>query len=249
MSGHSKWSTIKRKKGAADAQRGRLFTKVARELMVAAKAGGGDPAANPRLRLALAQAKSANMPKDSQERAIKKGLGELEGVTFEESVYEGRGPHGATFILDVLTDNKKRTVAELRHILSKAGGELASSGSVAWMFERRGVIVLARDSVDEETLMERALEAGADDIRDEEDGWVVLCGPTALSDVQEALEDLEPASAELRYIAKPESVVQPEGEDAEAVARLWARLDEHEDVQKVFSNADLPDDVMEEHGP
>jgi YebC/PmpR family DNA-binding regulatory protein len=249
MSGHSKWSTIKRKKGAADAQRGRLFTKIAREIMVAAKSGGGDPSANPRLRLALAQARSANMPKDSQERAIKKGTGELEGVTFEESAYEGRGPHGSAFILEVLTDNKNRTVAELRHLLSKAGGELSSAGSVAWMFDRRGVIVLAHDSADEETLMERAIEAGADDIRDEEDGWVVLCDPSILSDVQAALEDLEPASAELGYLVKPESAISLEGDGAIAVAQLWAKLDEHEDVQKVFSNADLPDDVMEEHGP
>src|SRR5690554_4620902 len=173
MSGHSKWSTIKRKKGATDAARGKVFTKIAREIMVAAKEGGGDPDGNPRLRAALLAARSANMPKDNQERAIKKGLGELEGVSFEELLYEARGPLGTAFVLQVLTDNRNRTVPELRYILGKNGGEMGSDGSATWMFDRKGVVVLSKDKIGETALLERALEAGADDVQDEDEGWVV----------------------------------------------------------------------------
>lgn len=249
MSGHSKWSTIKRKKGAADAKRGKIFTKIAREIMVAARSGGGDASANPGLRLALANAKAANMPKENQERAIKKGLGELDGAQLEEVLYEGRGPRGTAFLVEVMTDNRNRTVAEIRHVFSKAGGELGAAGSVAWMFDRRGVVSLDRAQIDEDALTELAIEVGADDVSDAGDAWVVLCEPSALSDVQGGLEGLEPQSADVQYVVKAESGVTLEGDDAIAVAQFWARLDELDDVQSVFCNADLPDDVMEQHGP
>jgi YebC/PmpR family DNA-binding regulatory protein len=249
MSGHSKWSTIKRKKGAADAKRGKIFTKIAREIMVAARAGGGDPSGNPALRLALSNARAANMPKDNQERAIKKGLGELDGAALEEVLYEGRGPSNTAFLVEVMTDNRNRTIVEVRHQFAKVGGELGSSGSVAWMFERRGVVTIDRDTIEEDPLTERAVELGADDVRDAGEAWIVLCDPGALSEVQGGLDDLDPSSAGLQWLVKPESGVSLEGEDAIAVAQLWARLDELDDVQNVYCSADLPSDVMEEHGP
>lgn len=249
MSGHSKWSTIKRKKGAADAKRGKIFTKIARDIMVAARQGGGDASANPALRLALSNARAANMPKDNQERAIKKGLGELEGAQLEEVVYEGRGPKGTAFLVEVMTDNKNRAVAEVRHVFSKAGGELGSGGSVAWMFDHCGVVTIDKEKIEEDDLTERAIELGADDVKEGGDVWVVVCGVTALHDVQGGLEDLEPQSADLQYVVKPESAVALEGDDAVAVAQFWARLDELDDVQGVSCNAELPDDVMEAHGP
>lgn len=249
MSGHSKWSTIKRKKGATDAKRGRIFTKIARDIMVAARRGGGDPAGNPALRLALSAARAANMPKDNQERAIKKGLGDLEGAEIVEVTYEGRGPRGVAFIVETVTDNRTRTVAEVRHVFTKAGGELGSSGSVLWMFDLAGVITIDKEKVDEDTLTERAIELGADDVKDDEDCWVVLCDPGALADVQGGLEDLEPTSAARRYVPKRESVEALTGEDAIKVAQMWAKLDELDDVQTVFTNADLPDEILEEHGP
>ena len=249
MSGHSKWSTIKRKKGAADAKRGKIFTKIARDIQVAARAGGGDPAGNPALRLALSAAKAANMPKDNQERAIKKGLGELGDVQLEEIAYEGRGPQGSSFIVEVMTDNRNRTVAEVRHVFSKGGGELGSSGSVAWMFDHTGVVIVPQDKIDEDGLTERVLELGADDVRDGGDVWVVLCEPSALAELASGLEDLEPTEAALQYVAKPESAVSIEGDAAVQVAKFWAKLDDLDDVQNVFTNVELPDDVMEEHGP
>lgn len=248
MSGHSKWSTIKRKKGATDAARGQVFTKIAREIMVAAKQGGGDPGGNPRLRAALLAARAANMPKENQERAIKKGLGELEGVEFEEVLYEGRGPAGSAFVLEVLTDNRNRTVPELRHILGKAGGEMGASGSATWMFDHRGVLIFNK-KVDEAALIERALEAGADDVHEEGESLVVLCEPSSFSAVEAALADLEPDTAQIQWVVKPESALALDGEAAIAVAKLWARLDEHDDIQKIYCNADLPDDIMEEYGP
>lgn len=249
MSGHSRWSTIKRKKGAADAQKGKVFTKIARDIMIAARHGGGDPTGNPSLRLALAAARAANMPKDNQERAIKKGTGDLDGVVLEEVLYEGRGPSGSAFVVEVLTDNRNRTVAEVRHAFSKAGGELGSNGSVMWMFEHRGVVTVAKERVDEDAITERALELGVDDIRDDGDDWVLLCDPSELAAVQAGLEDLEPGSAERQYLAKPESAVELEGDDAKKVAQFWARLDDFDDVQNVFTNASLPDEILEEYGP
>ena len=249
MSGHSKWSTIKRKKGAADAKRGKIFTKIARDIQIAARDGGPDPAGNPALRLVLQAAKAANMPKDNQERAIKKGTGDLEGVSLDEVLYEGRGPNGSAFIIETLTDNKHRTVAEVRHAFSKAGGELVSNGSVAWMFELCGVIEIAKEKIDEDALTERAIEAGADDVKDGGESWLVVCAATALTDVSAGLEDLEALSAERRFIAKPESAVALTGDAAVAVAKFWSKLDELDDVQNVFTNADLPDEVLAEHGP
>ncbi len=249
MSGHSKWSTIKRKKGALDAKRGKIFTKIAREITVAARAGGGDASGNPALRLALANAKAANMPKDNQERAIKKGTGELGADSLEEGMFEGRGPQGTAFIVEVLTDNRNRTVAEVRNVFSKGGGELGSFGSVQWMFDRRGVVSVDRDKIAEEVLTERVIELGGDDVIDAGESWVVMCEPTALSDVATGLEDLEPGNVGLQYVVKPESAQTLEGDDAVSVAKFWARLDDLDDVQSVFSNAELPDDVMEAHGP
>ncbi len=249
MSGHSKWSTIKRKKGAADAARGKVFTKIAREIQVAARAGGGDPAGNAALRLALAAAKSANMPKDNQQRAIKKGLGELGGDQIEEVVYEGRGPKASSFVIEAMTDNRNRTVAEIRHVFSKGGGELGSDGSATFMFDRYGVITVAKSAIDEDALTERALEVGAEDIRDADEEWVVLCEPSAFADLCGALEDLSPTSAEVQYLVKPEYTMSVEGEDAEQIAKFWAKLDALDDVQNVFTSVELPDDVMEEHGP
>lgn len=248
MSGHSKWSTIKRKKGALDAQRGKIFTKLAREIMVAAKEGGGDPAGNPRLRTALMAAKAANMPKENQERAIKKGTGELAGVSFENVTYEGRGPAGSCFIVEVLTDNKNRAVAEIRHMFSKAGGELVSNGAVSWMFDHRGVLEIQKAKIGEEALMERALGAGGEDIQDWGETWAVLCAPNDLAGLQSELADLEPSGG-MQWIVKPENERALEGDAAISVAKLWAKLDEHDDVQNVYTNASLPDDIMEEHGP
>lgn len=248
MSGHSKWSTIKRKKGALDAQRGKIFTKIAREIMVAAKEGGGDPAGNPRLRTALLAAKAANMPKDNQERAIKKGTGELAGVTFENVLYEGRGPAGSCFMVEVLTDNKNRTVAEIRHAFGKSGGELVSNGAVAWMFDHKGCLEIQKTRIGEEALMERALGAGGEDIQDWGEAWAVMCAPGDLTGLQSELADLEPSGG-VQWIVKPENETVLEGDAAISVAKLWAKLDEHDDVQNVYTNASLPDDVMEEHGP
>jgi YebC/PmpR family DNA-binding regulatory protein len=248
MSGHSKWSTIKRKKGAVDAARGKIFTKIGREIMVAAKQGGGDPNGNPRLRSALLAARAANMPRDNQERAIKKGTGDLEGVEFVEVVYEGRGPQGSAFVLEVMTDNRNRTVPELRSIFGKGGGEMGSDGSATWMFDRKGVIVLAKDKIGEDALMELALEAGAEDVKDEGEVWVVISDPSSFSAVQAALDKLEPESTELRWLVKPENAKPVSGEAAQSIARLWAKFDEHDDVQKVYCNVELPEDVAEEHG-
>jgi YebC/PmpR family DNA-binding regulatory protein len=248
MSGHSRWSTIKRKKGATDAARGKVFTKVAREIMVAARQAGGDPDGNPRLRAALLAARAANMPKENQERAIKKGLGELEGLEYVEGLYEGRGPNGTAFVLEILTDNKNRTVPELRHVFGKAGGELGSEGSAAWMFERKGVVLVAKQKIGETELLERCLEAGADDVQDAGEVWVVSCEVASFTPVEQALAGLEPETAELQWLARPESQLSLEGDAAEAVAKLWARLDELDDVQKVWCNAELPDEIMEAHG-
>lgn len=248
MSGHSKWSTIKRKKGALDAQRGKIFTKIAREIMVAAKEGGGDPSGNPRLRTALVAARAANMPKENQERAIKKGTGDLAGVTFENVTYEGRGPAGSCFIAEILTDNKNRTVAEIRTLFGKSGGELVGNGAVSFMFNRNGVLEVAKSKIGEEALMERALGAGGEDIQDWGETWAIYCAPGDLAGLQSELADLE-ASGEVQWLVKPEYEATLVGDAAVSVAKLWAKLDEHDDVQKCYTNASLPDDVMEEHGP
>ncbi len=246
MSGHSKWSTIKHKKAATDAKRGKIFTKLIKEITVAARLGGGDPSANPRLRVAIDAAKSQNMPKSNIERAIKKGTGELEGVAYEEITYEGYGPGGVAVMVETITDNRQRTVAEVRHLLSKRGGNMGEPGSVAWVFEKKGLVVIEKDKVDEETLMDIALEAGADDIRDEGTEWEVETAPEALPDVRDAITGagIEIISAEVSMV--PSNTVKLEDEkQAKQMLLLMEALEENDDVQKVYANFDIPQDILE----
>ena len=245
MSGHSKWHTIKHKKGAADARRGKVFTRIIKELTVAARAGGGDPDANPRLRTIIAEAKSANMPSENIKRAIRRGTGEEPGVSYEEFTYEGYGPGGAAIIIDTLTDNRNRTVGELRHLLSKHGGNLAEAGAVAWMFDKKGYLVVAKSKIDEEKLMAVALEAGADDLRDDGDSWEVLTAPDVFQTVAEAVKaiGIEPDAAEVTML--PQNYVRLEGRTAEQMVKLMSVLDEHDDVNKVYSNFDIEEKEIE----
>lgn len=244
MSGHSKWATIKRKKGANDAKRGRIFTKYIREIMVAARMGGGDPAGNPRLRLAIEGARSNNMPNDNIERAIKKGTGDLDGVSYEEITYEGYGVGGVALVIDAMTDNKNRTVSEIRNILSKNGGNLGETGSVAWQFERKGVFEIPV-SVSEDTLMEVALAAGADDVVDENGAWHVTCAREAYAEVRAAIEaaSIPITSSELTMI--PKTTVPLTGDPAMKMLRLVDLLEDHDDVQHVYGNFDIPDEIIE----
>jgi YebC/PmpR family DNA-binding regulatory protein len=243
MSGHSKWANIKHKKGAADARRGKIFTKLIKEITVAARMGGGDPNANPRLRSAIIEAKAENMPKDNWERAIKKGTGELEGVIYEESNYEGYGPGGVAILIDSLTDNKNRAVSEIRHALNKHGGNMAESGSVSWIFETRGYLVVARKVISEDALMEIALEAGAEDVREDDDNFEVLSKPADFEAVKTALEKAA-IPFDMAEITKiPKTMVPVDGETAEKLIRLLDALDDLDDVQKAYNNADLPDDL------
>lgn len=239
MSGHSKWHSIKHKKGAADAKRGKIFTRIIKELTVAARAGGGDPDMNPRLRTIIADAKAANMPAENIKRAIRRGTGEEPGVSYEEVTYEGYGPGGAALIIDALTDNKNRTVGELRHLLEKHGGNLAASNAVAWMFSKRGYVVVEKSKADEEKLMNAVLDAGADDFKDDEDNWEVLSAPDAFSSVRDAVKKLgiEPASAEVSMV--PQNYVKLEGKPAQQMVKLMEALEEHDDVQHVWSNFDI----------
>ncbi|MFI5044870.1 MAG: YebC/PmpR family DNA-binding transcriptional regulator [Acidimicrobiales bacterium] len=244
MSGHSKWATIKHKKGAADAKRGKLFAKLIRQVEVAAKNGGGDPEMNPTLRTMFQKARDASVPLDTIERAIKRGTGELEGVTYESITYEGYAPNGVAVYVDALTDNRNRTGAEIRSTFSKLGGSLAEPGAVAWQFERKG-IVLIPGSVDEEELMMAALEAGADDITLDGDLWQVVCEPHDTSAVRAAIEEagIEVDSFDLTML--PTSTVALESaEAAKPVLRLIDALDDHDDVQDVFANFDIPDEVL-----
>jgi YebC/PmpR family DNA-binding regulatory protein len=244
MSGHSKWATIKHKKGAADAKRGKLFAKLIRQVEVAAKNGGGDPEMNPTLRTMFQKARDASVPLDTIERAIKRGTGELEGVTYESITYEGYAPNGVAVYVDALTDNRNRTGAEIRSTFSKLGGSLAEPGAVAWQFERKG-IVLIPGSVDEEELMMAALEAGADDITLDGDLWQVTCEPHDTSAVRSAIEEagIEVDSFDLTML--PTSTVALESaEAAKPVLRLIDALDDHDDVQDVFANFDIPDEVL-----
>jgi YebC/PmpR family DNA-binding regulatory protein len=246
MSGHSKWSQIKRKKGATDAKRGQVFTKLIKEITIAARIGGGDPEGNPRLRTAIAAAKAENMPKDNIDRAIKKGTGELEGVSYDEFLYEGYGPGGAAVLIEVMTDNKNRTTAEIRHIFSKSSGNLGEAGCVAWMFEKKGYIVVEKGAVDEEQLMEVALDAGADDIKEDEKEFEVVTDPGAFEGVKQALD-----KAGIQYVLAevtmhPQSVVQLEGKNAEQMLRLMEQLEDHDDIQQVYANFDIPEGVMEQ---
>jgi YebC/PmpR family DNA-binding regulatory protein len=244
MSGHSKWSTIKRKKGAADAKRGKIFTKLIREIATAAKMGGGDPDANPRLRLAMDKARSANMPKDNIQRAIQKGIGGGEDVAYEEMIYEGYGPGGTAVLLEVLTDNRKRTVSEVRHVFSKNGGNLGSAGCVAYLFEKKGVVSIAPEGTDLDSLLEAALEAGALDVLESEDSLEVVSTPSDFDSVRAALVDsgFEVSSAAVRM--EPTTSVRLEGREAESMLRLADALDDLEDVQAVHANFDISDETM-----
>ena len=246
MSGHSKWSTIKRKKGKADAERGKVFTRHIKEITIAAREGGGDPETNPRLRTAIAAAKASNMPADNIKRAIMKGTGELPGVSYESVTYEGYGPGGVALFMEGLTDNKNRTVSEVRHILSKYGGNLGANGCVAWMFERKGFITVDAGSVDEETLLEIALEAGAEDMRIEGDVFEITTPPEAIDDVRSAIEikGIPMESAEVTMIPKDTVQLNKESE-ASSMMKMYDMLEDNEDIQKVYANFDIPDELLE----
>jgi YebC/PmpR family DNA-binding regulatory protein len=245
MSGHSKWHSIKHKKGAADAKRGKIFTRLIKELTVAARAGGGDPDMNPRLRTIVAEAKQNNMPADNIKRAIRRGTGEEPGVSYEEAQYEAYGPGGAAVILDVLTDNKNRTVGELRHLLEKHAGNLAAAGAVAWMFSKKGYIVVEKSKTNEEQLMSAVLDAGADDLQDDDDNWEVFSSPETFPAVSEAVKALgiEPATAQVSMI--PQNYVKLEGKTAQQMLKLMEALEEHDDVQHVWSNFDISEKEIE----
>jgi len=245
MSGHSKWSSIKHKKSAVDAKRGKIFTKLIKEITVAARMGGsGDPDANPRLRTAIAAAKAENMPKDNIERAIKKGTGELEGVSYEESTYEGYGPGGAAVLVESLTDNKNRAVADIRHIFSKCGGNMGENGCVAWMFDKKGYIVVENSVIDEDALMEVALEAGAEDVRQDGSNFEVICAPEDFEALKAAIDakSIEYIAAEVTML--PQSAASLAGKEAEQMIRLMDMLEDCDDVQKVYTNADIPDELV-----
>jgi YebC/PmpR family DNA-binding regulatory protein len=244
MSGHSKWATIKRKKAGIDSARGQAFTRLIKEITIAARNGGGDPNMNPRLRTAILSAKGANMPADNIDRAIKKGTGELEGVVYEEVTYEGYGPNGVAVMLDTVTDNKNRTASELRHLLSKNGGNMGSQGCVSWMFETKGLISVDSSVTDEDTLMSIALDAGADDVRPEEGSFEILTTPAAFESVKKALEEkkIPTLSAEVTKI--PQNTVQLDFSQATTMMKLMDALEEFDDTQKVYSNFDIPADVM-----
>jgi len=244
MSGHNKWSTIKHKKGAADAKRGKVFTKLIKEISVAAKLGGGDAAANPRLRTAIDKAKAENMPKDNIERAIKKGTGGMEGVIYEEITYEGYGPGGVAVLVEVMTDNRNRTVSDVRSIFTKCNGNMGETGCVSWMFDKKGLIVF-NTSVEFEKLFEAALEAGADDVSEEDEQYEVITEPSAFIEVREALEKagFTYESAEVTMI--PQTLMKLEGKPAESMLKLMERLEDNDDVQNVYANFDISTEEME----
>lgn len=248
MAGHSKWKNIQVRKGAQDAKKGKVFTKVTKELMLAAKAGGGDPGINARLRSAIAAAKAVNLPKDKIETAVKKGTGELGGGNIDEITYEGYGPGGVAILVEAATDNRNRTVAEIRHILGKGGGSLGESGCVAWMFEKKGVITLDKAKYAEDQLMEAALEAGAEDVVDQDDSWEVSTSPEAFETVRQALEDagMELLSAEVTM--SPKNTVDVDVETGRRLLKLMDNLDDNDDVQQTHANFELPEELLAELG-
>ena len=245
MSGHSKWSTIKHKKGAADAKRGKVFTKLIKEITTAARLGGGDPDGNPRLRKAIDIAKAANLPAENMDRAIKKGTGELEGVVYEEITYEGYGPEGVAVFVECMTDNRNRTVADIRHLFTKYNGNLGQDGCVAYLFDSIGLISISKSKTNEDQLMEIALEAGADDIKEEGDVFEVHTSVDAFDNVLKAITaaGLETEGAELTRL--PQTTVPLEGKPAQTMLKLFFRLDDHDDVQNVYANFDISDEIME----
>jgi YebC/PmpR family DNA-binding regulatory protein len=246
MSGHSKWASIKHKKGAADAKRGKLFTKLIREITVAAKDGGGDPDINPALRTAISRANDANMPKDNIEKAIKKGTGELPGVSYESCLFEGYGPGGVAILVEALTDNKNRSSAEIRNIFSKKSGNMAGAGSVSWIFTPKGYILINQSQIDEEELFAITVDAGAEDIKSSDKNYEIFCEPKSLEAIKEALakKNIKWEIAELNKI--PNSTVKLSGNQAKQVLALVETLEDHDDVQKVYANFDIPDEVLEE---
>jgi len=245
MSGHSKWHTIKHKKGAADAKRGKLFTRLIKELTVAARNGGGDPDMNPRLRTVIADARAANMPADNIKRAIRRGTGEEEGVMYEEVIYEGYGPGGVAILMETLTDNRNRTVGEIRHILTKWAGNLGAANSVARLFSKRSVISIAKEKASEETLMEALLEAGADDLRDDGAAWEIVSAPEHHAAVVEAVKKLgiEPDNAEVAMV--PSDYIKLEGKQAQQMLKLMEALEDHDDTKNVWSNFDVDEKEIE----
>lgn len=247
MSGHSKWSTIKRKKGANDAKRGKIFTRLIKEITVAARQGGGDPEGNPRLRSAISSAKSENMPKDNIARAIQKGTGEIEGEIYDEIMYEGYGPGGVAVLVECLTDNRNRTVADVRHYFAKSNGNLGESGCVAYMFDKKGLILVDKEKVSEEELMEVALEAGADDILEEEEEFQIMTAPEDFDSVREALEEGGVSFIDAHVSMIPQNTIEvAEEKVARALLKLIESLEDHDDVQNVYANFDIDDSLMEQ---
>jgi YebC/PmpR family DNA-binding regulatory protein len=248
MSGHSKWATTKHKKAAVDAKRGKAFTKLTKEITVAARLGGGDPDGNPRLRTAIAKAKAVSMPADNIKRAVQKGTGELPGVSYEEITFEGYGPRGVALIMEVLTDNRNRTVSEIRNILGKLGGNLGESGCVAWMFNKKGYIVVNSAKAEEEKLMTLALDAGAEDMQVEDDNFVVTTAPNDFESVKKALEDAGVPLEVSEVTMVPQTYVKLEGKEANQMMRLMETLEDHDDIQNVYANFDIPEEVMSAAG-
>ncbi len=250
MSGHSKWATTKHKKAAVDAKRGKIFTKIIREITIAARSGGGDPDGNPRLRTAMLKAKESNMPADNIKKAIQKGTGELPGTIYEEATYEGYGPGGVALLILITTDNKNRTVSEIRHLLGKHGGNMAEAGSVAWMFERKGMLVIDKTGIKEEDLMTLVLEAGAEDLRsDDPSNFEVLCDAADFEEIKKAVLDagITPTYSEVTFL--PQSTIPLDGKTATQMLGLMEILEDHDDVQEVYANFDIPDEVMAKVAP
>ncbi|AEG14272.1 YebC/PmpR family DNA-binding transcriptional regulator [Desulfofundulus sp. TPOSR] len=241
MSGHSKWSTIKRKKAKVDAQRGKLFTRLSREIIVAARLGGGDPDANPRLKAAIQRAKEANIPNENIQRAIQKGTGELGAANYEELIYEGYGPGGVAVMMEIMTDNRNRTAGEIRHLFSRHGGNLGEAGCVSWMFSKKGVIVVEKDGLDEDELMLTALEAGAEDMKTEEDEFEIITAPEDFEKVRQVLVEKGIPIAEAQVTMVPQSTVKLAGQEAEQMMRLMEALEDHDDIQEVYANFELED--------
>ena len=245
MSGHSKWHTIKHKKGATDAKRGKVFTRIIKELTVAARQGGGDLDSNPRLRTVVAAAKANNMPRENIDRAIRRGTGEEPGVSYDEITYEGYGPGGVALMIETLTDNKNRTVGEIRHLLSKHAGNLATENSVAWLFSRKGQILVQRGPVDEDRLLSVALEAGAEDVNDDEGGWEVVCPPEAFESVRDAVTALGITPDDAAIVMMPQNLVTLVGREAQQMLKLMEAIEDHDDVQHVWANFDVDEKEIE----
>jgi YebC/PmpR family DNA-binding regulatory protein len=246
MSGHSKWSSIKHKKAAVDAKRGKLFTKLIKEITVAAREGGGDPDTNPRLRTAIANAKAQNMPNETIERGILRGTGQLPGTSYEEIIYEGYGPKGVAIIVEVVTDNRNRSTSDLRNILSKNGGNLGERGCVSWMFDKKGLVVIDKDKADEDDLILIALDAGAEDIKSEDDSYEIITEPQHFESVRDAIQEagIETTLEEISMI--PQTTVKLDGKDALQLLKIIESLEDHDDVQNVYSNFDIPDELIEQ---